>query len=628
MCGIYGIINNIDFPIDRAAVKNSAMLMKHRGPDAYQQWGLDKKIELAHLRLSIIDLTSSSNQPFISNCKNFVIVFNGEIFNYLELKVELKKLGYKFKTSSDTEVLLNSYIEWKENCVKKFNGDWAFAIYDIKKNELFCSRDRYGVKPFNYAIINDHLIFSSEIKSIIKYFPELKKPNYNVISNFCRNSLGAQNEETWFNGIKRLLPAHNLKYCNGKVDITKYWNYPEKTINTSFKNAKEEYKNIFQEAVNIRMRSDVPVGTTLSSGIDSTSIVSVLRKFYGDEHKTFTAKFEKNDYKKSEKKLYKKNIEINEAKLVEKLAKDLNLKAYLIEIEDKNFLSHLHHNIYHLESGHASPATIPLSNILEFAKNHVTVVMEGQGADELLGGYISSSFPFFVLDNLKNGNLSNTIDEIKKFSKNYSSIYSLKLFLRLLNNQNIEMLYHKYIGINKVLGEKLTKNYKRIKDYPLKNDNLSENLNKHLYKAHTGGLVNLLHYGDAISMSKSMESRNPFVDVNLVEYSFQLPYNFKVQQGKGKYIHRKAMHNITPEYILDNPMKFGFTTPLSNKFQSLSSKGNQILLSEKCIERKIFNHNKLKEVILEHTNEKRDHSTFLFRLLSVELWFRTFIDEE
>ena len=182
--------------------------------------------------------------------------------------------------------------------------------------------------------------------------------------------------------------------------------------------------------------------------------------------------------------------------------------------------------------------------------------MVGQGADELLGGYISSSFPFFVLDNLKNGNLSNTIDEIKKFSKNYSSIYSLKLFLRLLNNQNIEMLYHKYIGINKVLGEKLTKNYKRIKDYPLKNDNLSENLNKHLYKAHTGGLVNLLHYGDAISMSKSMESRNPFVDVNLVEYSFQLPYNFKVQQGKGKYIHRKAMHNITPEYILDNPMKF------------------------------------------------------------------------
>ena len=253
--------------------------------------------------------------------------------------------------------------------------------------------------------------------------------------------------------------------------------------------------------------------------------------------------------------------------------------------------------------------------------------MEGQGADELLGGYISSSFPFFILDNLKNGNLANTIDEIKKFSKNYSSIYSLKLFFRLLNNQNIEMFYHRYIGINKVLGKKLIKNYKRIKDYPLKRKNFSENLNKHLYKAHTGGLVNLLHYGDAISMSKSMESRNPFVDVNLVKYSFQLPYNFKVQQGKGKYIHRKAMHNVTPDYILDNPMKFGFTTPLSNKFQSLSSEGNQILLSEKCIERKIFNHNNLKEVILEHINGKRDHSTFLFRLLSVELWFRTFIDE-
>ena len=375
------------------------------------------------------------------------------------------------------------------------------------------------------------------------------------------------------------------------------------------------------------MRSDVPVGTTLSSGVDSTSIVSILRKIYSNEHKTFTAKFEKNDYKKSEKKLYKQDIEINEAKLVEKLAKDLDLKAYFIKIEDQNFLSQLNSNIYHLESGHASPATIPLSNILDFAKDHVTVVMEGQGADELLGGYVSSSFPFFILDSLKSKDLCSVISEIEKFSKNYSIFYSLKLFFRLLNSRNIEMFYHKYLGIDKVLGEKLKGGYKRIKDYPLDNNSFSEKLNKHLYQAHTGGLVNLIHYGDAISMSKSMESRNPFVDFNLVEYGFQLPYNFKVQQGQGKYIHRKAMHDIAPGYILDNPIKFGFTTPLSNKFQSINSKGNQILLSEKCIDRKIFNHNKLNELILEHINFKENHSTFLFRLLSVELWFRTFIDE-
>lgn len=627
MCGIYGIINNNGFSIDKEAVKNSAMLMKHRGPDAYQQWGLEKKIELAHLRLSIIDLTNSSNQPFISSCKNFVIVFNGEIFNYLEIKIELQSLGYNFKTNSDTEVLLNAYIEWKDDCVQKFNGDWAFAIYNIKKNELFCSRDRYGVKPFNYAIINGHLIFSSEIKSIIKYFPDLKQPNYNVISNFCRNSLGAQNEETWFIGVKRLLPSHNLKYSNGKITISKYWSYPEQTINTNFENAKEEYNEIFQEAVKIRMRSDVPVGTTLSSGVDSSSIVSVLRQFYNNEHKTFTAKFDKTDYKKSEKQLYKDDIEIDEAKLVARLANDLDLKAHFIEVQDKNFISQLNSNIYYLESGHASPATIPLSNILDFAKDHVTVVMEGQGADELLGGYISNAFPFFILDSLKKYDLNSIVGEIKKFSKNYSKFYSLKLFMRLLNNQNLEMLYHKYLGFDKVFGEKLTEGHKRIKDYPIDNNNFNEYLNSHLYQSHTGGLVNLLHYGDAISMSKSMESRNPFVDFNLVEYSFKLPYNFKVQNGQGKYIHRKAMHNITPAYVLDNPLKFGFTTPLSKNFQDINSEANKILLSDKCINRNIFNYDELKELILEHTENKSDHSSFLFRLLSVELWFRTFIDK-
>ena len=196
MCGIFGITNYQNIALDTKLVTESSKLMQHRGPDAFGQWGIKNKIELAHLRLSIIDLDSSSNQPFFSDCQNYVLVFNGEIYNYLEIKSELKLKGYSFRTSSDTEVLLKSYIEWKEECVTRFNGDWAFSIYDIKNDKLFCSRDRYGVKPFNYAMVDGNLIFSSEIKSIINYFPSLKRPNYNVISNFCRNSLGAQNEET------------------------------------------------------------------------------------------------------------------------------------------------------------------------------------------------------------------------------------------------------------------------------------------------------------------------------------------------------------------------------------------------------------------------------------------------
>ena len=288
MCGIFGIVNlSQRKEIDSERFKDSAMLMKHRGPDAYDQWGISGKIKMAHLRLAIIDLSEGSNQPFQSLCKNFTIVFNGEIYNYLELRKELELLGHEFKTSSDTEVLLNSYIQWGEGCTQKFNGMWAFAIFNSKNDSLFCSRDRFGIKPFCYSITEDSLIFSSEIKSILNFFPHLRVPNYNIISNYCRNSLGAQAEQTWFDGIVRLMPGHNLTIKDGEISIYRYWEYPSKTIDISIEEAKKEYKRLFIDAVKLRMRSDVPVGTTLSSGLDSSSIVSVLRKFYGEDHKTF-----------------------------------------------------------------------------------------------------------------------------------------------------------------------------------------------------------------------------------------------------------------------------------------------------------------------------------------------------
>ena len=626
MCGIFGaVINNHSSFIDKDKCKNAAVLMKHRGPDAYGQWGIAGKIELTHLRLSIIDLSPESSQPFFSNCRNFVIVFNGEIYNYIEIRQELKSLGHHFRTASDTEVLLNAYIEWGEKCVAKFNGDWAFSIYDIRNNTLFCSRDRFGVKPFNYATANNQFIFSSEIKSILHYYPNLRCPNYNVIANFCRNSLGAQAEDTWFVGVKRLLPAHNLIWKDGKIEIKKYWDYPLHTINISMNEATETYRDIFLNAVKLRMRSDVPIGTTLSSGLDSSSIVSVLRKFYGDNHKTFTAVFNRNDYQRCDKSIYRGDIEIDEGSLVKKLSNELHLDAHLINIPDNNFIGNLTDVIYHLESGHSSPAILPLSKILDYAKDHVTVVMEGQGADELLSGYVINAFPALIWELLKSGNINQTGKEFIEFKKTYSLQYAIKQFIRLLNNDKIEKFYRYKNGIDKVFGPKL-KTFERIKDYPMAPPAFDEFFNKELFKSHTGGLVNLLHYGDAISMSKSMESRLPFMDFNLVEFSFQLPYHYKMQNGLGKYIHRVAMQGVVPGYILNNPVKFGFSTPLSRCFDSLNLEANRILLSEKCLERGIFNGNGLKKLVDDHIKKNKNNSTMLFRLLSVELWFRCFID--
>jgi asparagine synthase (glutamine-hydrolysing) len=628
MCGIFGIINNNDLKIDKRKVKDSALLMNHRGPDAFDQWGIENKIELAHLRLAIIDLNVESQQPFFSSCGNYVIIFNGEIFNYLELKKELEEHGHKFRTSSDTEVLLESYIQWGDSCVTKFNGDWAFSIYNIKKNKLFCSRDRFGVKPFNYALIDKQLIFSSEIKSIIEYSDTLKEPNLNVILNFCKNSLGAQLEHTWFKGIKRLLPAHNLIWENGVVKIYKYWEYPTETFkDISYEEAKLEYNKLFQDAVKIRLRSDVPVGTTLSSGIDSSSIVSIIHKLNYDKHKTFTAHFNVGEYDAGEKSLYATDVKINESELVKKLEKRLNLDSHFIEIKNSDFINGLSKNIYHLESGHSSPATIAVSEIFDEAKKHVTVVLEGQGADELLAGYAYNLFPYFVYEELKKMRFKKLFSEFLLFRKDYSIFYSLKLFLRSMNYSCIEKLYHSLNGINSVFSENIIKNYRRLNDYPKTNLLFDQNFNKALFKSHTGGLVNLLHYGDAISMSKSIESRNPFLDYNLVEYAFKLPYSFKYNNGVGKKIHRDAMKEIVPDFILNNTIKFGFNTPLSQQFKKIDTDANKILLSKRTIDRGIFNEKGLKKIINNHINNKRNNSTLLFRLLSVEIWFREFIDK-
>lgn len=630
MCGIFGIINKTPQSINKQLVAESAHLMSYRGPDAFGQWGIDNEIELAHLRLSILDLSEEGNQPFFSTCGRYVIVFNGEIYNYIELRSRLKDLGCNFHTQSDTEVLVNAYIIWGEECVQYFNGDWAFAIYDIKSKKLFCSRDRFGVKPFNYAIIEDNLIFSSEIKSILNYYPSLRKPNYNVISNFCRNSLGAHIPETWFSEIMRLLPGHNLVWEGGSIRFYKYWEYPTNTDKTlSFDQACVKYKNLFEDAVRLRMRSDVAVGTTLSSGIDSSSIVSVIAKDHKlnlAKHKTFTATFNNSSFDKLEKQAFKDDIQIDESIIVKQLSNVLGLDSTFVYSADGLFTKELADVIFHLESGHSSYATLPLSRVLNEASKEVTVVMEGQGADELLGGYVLKAFPYLILEHLKNGKFLSVIHEFNAFRKNYSIGQSIKLFVRLVGGNVIEKLYRKFKGIDNIFGS-LLENHHRIKDYPFESKAFDDGFNKALFKSHTGGLVNLLHYGDAISMSKSMESRNPFVDVNLVEFCFKLPYHFKMKNGLGKYIHRKAMKGVVPDFILDNPIKFGFITPLSIQFGSYDTYSIKILMSERCLSRGIYNKEGLIKLIDKHIEKHENHSPLLFRLLSVELWFRIFIDQ-
>jgi asparagine synthase (glutamine-hydrolysing) len=628
MCGIFGIYNLVENKqFDKQRFENALLKMDYRGPDMKAMKEFNDQVILGHLRLAIIDLDKESSQPFTINNK-YWMVFNGEIYNFIELREELKKAGHAFKTSGDTEVLLKSYEHWGDDCVNRFNGMWSFAIYNKETKKLFCSRDRFGIKPFNYTTIEGQFIFASEIKAILSYFPQLRTPDYNVIANFCRTSIGAQTKNSWFKDIFRLQPAHNLIIDEKGLNIYRYWDYPKK-INRgiTFSEAKEKYKELLSESLKLRMRSDVPIGFTLSSGLDSTSIVCLLKDKF-ENNRTYTAAFNSTEFQKRENKNFKNDVEIDEPAIVKKLTKALGLIPDIVEVDFKNYVADLQKIILNLESGHGSPAVFPLDKILEEAKKNVTVVLEGQGADELLGGYISSVLPVRIFELLKDARFKAALNELKAFSKDYSLKSAFLLAVRQSYFEFVKKIYYKVSGIDQLFCGRIKK-YELIKDYPGEPFGFDNSLNKYLYKAHTGGLVNLLHYGDAVSMRHSLESRLPFMDYRLVEFSFTLPSAFKVHNGMGKYIHREAMKGIVPDYILNNKLKFGFDSPLSKIFsEDGENSATGVLLSERCLSRGLFSPSALKKLIKKQKSGDGNYSRLLYRMLNVELWFRNFIDNE
>jgi asparagine synthase (glutamine-hydrolysing) len=627
VCGIFGIVSTDPSRIDTDAVVSAARALRHRGPDAFGHWTKCGRVALAHNRLAIIDLSPQGNQPFLSSDGRFAIVFNGEIYNYLELRDELKALGHQFRTQSDTEVALAAYAAWGYSSVTRFNGDWALAIYDTREGTLFCSRDRFGVKPLVYAHVGETLVFASEAKALASYYPQLRNPNYNVIANYVRHGTGAQHEETWFDGIKRLAPATNLIWRHGNISHQKYWSYPTVVDEgISDQDAIDHYRKLFSSAVALRMRSDVPVGTTLSSGIDSGAIATLVRRLEPSKaHHTFTATFGADSFYPSEKSVYREDIEIQEAQLVHRLAREINLTPHFVHCDSVNLVDELSTVIYFLESGHSSLATLPLFRTLRKAREYVTVVMEGQGADELLAGYIQNVFPVVVRELLTRGRVAQAWQEFQRFSQTYSTVYAAKLFVRQLNLAWTEQLYYAVNGLGRALGQKLAKS-EHLKDYPGGLPRIGDPLNAHLSKAHAGGLANLLHYGDALAMANSVENRAPFMDVHLVEFAFSLPFHLKVRDGLGKYIHRQAMSGVVPDFVMNNPIKFGFNTPLAVHFSTLASPAVQLLLSERTLDRGVLAPDGLRSVIQSQIDGGVPNPTFLFRLLSIELWFRRFID--
>jgi asparagine synthase (glutamine-hydrolysing) len=619
MCGICGVINFNGIAPEAESLQIMMSAMKHRGPDDEGTYIKDN-VGLGFVRLSIIDLSSAGHQPMISNDNRYAIIFNGEIFNYIELQAELISKGHFFNTKTDTEVLLHAYMEWGEDCLHHLNGMWAFVIYDQFEKKLFGARDRYGIKPFYYYLSDKQFIFASEIPSIMRAAGKKAEPNNLAIFDYLVFSRTDHLNETFFKDVYRLQHGwkincytdQNTKEGSGKGGIKlSNWYDLAQNLKPPFQEA-SEFREMLYSAIELRLRSDVPVGVCLSGGLDSSTIVSVmLQQFNFQDLNTFSATYRSGQFGDETK-------FINEYRPLVKKMHFINPSAESLE-ED----------LYHFIRAHAEPipTTSPYAQfkVMEIAKDHVVVTLDGQGADELLAGY-HYFYGFYFKELLLNLKWRKLLNEIYVSFRMHRSLYPIKTFLffllpksimtrvRLLEKGYISENFYKQNSRNSSVTEKI---------YGSKS--LKESLIDHFnYK-----LEHLLKWEDRNSMWFSLEARVPFLDHRLVEHTLSMPSDTKIDKGWTKAILRESMKGILPETIRFRKDKIGFGTPEDEWFRTDFFRDFvlQMLNSKSFVDRNIIHPKKAEKIYHDHLKLKANHSSEIWKWINLEIWFREFIDD-
>jgi asparagine synthase (glutamine-hydrolysing) len=550
MCGIAGIFRTTGHSnSDKEHLKAMLDIQKHRGPDAH---GIHKCARgyLGHNRLSIIDLSEQSNQPF--NYLHTSIAYNGEIYNYLELKQELRAKGFEFCTGSDTEVICAAYLCWGLDCVNRFVGMWAFAIWDERKEHLFCSRDRFGIKPFNYIHEPDNSFqFASEIRTL-KRLPEFNSDlNRAQVARWLNLGLAGYKDETYFKQVKQLRSAHNLLWTKEGVSITRYWDLEKIEVPQSPLQAIEGFRERFLESVKIHMRSDVPVGACLSGGLDSASIVSVMGALYPNQNiKTFTIYYEGE-----------RNVDERPfaRSLKEKYPK---LESYYLQPSDEELEAEFPRFLDHCDVPPSGSSYFSQYFVMKLAASHgIKVALNGQGSDEYTIGYLHS-FYHILADELLKGRIDRYLKTLNDLHKIHHT------GAKKLAKTGVLAVLAALSGINRFTKAEFQRKFPQIEegDYNSCHIELEEKFNSrtdnflyHLLMTTT--LPTLLHHEDRNSMAFSIESRVPFLDHRLVEYGFSLPVELRLKNGITKYVLRESMKELLPSSVYERKDKKGFVTP-------------------------------------------------------------------
>ncbi|HYR88918.1 MAG TPA: asparagine synthase (glutamine-hydrolyzing) [Terriglobia bacterium] len=618
MCGICGVAySDNEKLVDRGVLERMRDTLTHRGPDD-AGLHIDGAVGLGSRRLSIIDLPGG-HQPIANEDGSIWIVFNGEIYNYLELRRDYLASRFRFSTDSDTEVILHLYELFGEDCVHYLNGMFAFAIWDRNKRKLFLARDRFGIKPLYYTVQNNSFIFGSEIKSVLSHPNVSVAVNPKGIDQFITYGY-VHTPDTLFSNIYKLPEGHTLTWRSGKMVMRGYWDLDFRPVKQfSEEQHAERVADLLQDSVRLRLRSDVPSGLFLSGGIDSTVVVGLAARNAGNL-KTFSIGFDTGK-------------EFNELAYARVAAKKFGTDHHEVVLTQKDFLELFPLFVSHMEEPVTDAAAIPLYCLSMFASRHVKVVLGGEGSDELFAGY-----PIYHYMNL--------IEQYRRIPDRLRKILFNRLIVGMWGSKKMDKyvylsglpIQRRYLNVNLYdvrLREDIYRpdfrrsladfdpvdvvqdNYRRTEGWDL--------LSRLMYLDIKTWLPNdILAKADRMSMAASIELRSPFLDYRLAEYAASVPSNFKLRLGQTKYILRRTFRDLVPKEILRRP-KMGFPVPLANMFRgALRPRLEEAVEDTRSTKNGYFNSNFLQRLLGQHFSGQADHHQVLWRVLILEEWQRQF----
>lgn len=624
MCGIAGIVDATrESNITEALVREMCDRIIHRGPDDEGIF-VDDGAGLGMRRLSIIDL-SGGHQPVFNEDHSAWIVYNGEIYNFPELRAELEGHGHRFYTRTDTEVIIHLYEEMGADCVQKLRGMFALAIYDKPRRKLLLARDRLGKKPLHYALLNEKLYFASEIKSILAVAPELAQVNTQGLLEYLYYGY-IPDPLTAFTGIHKLPAGHMLEFENGTVKLRQYWDLPRYNTYTpkSEQECLEELEHRLLEATRIRLISDVPLGAFLSGGTDSSTIVALMARATSEPVKTFSICFAKNDF--------------NEAGYARAVARKFGTDHHEMVLEP-DVVQTVEDLTSSLEEPFGDSSMLPTYFVSQMARRHVTVALSGDGGDEIFAGYeryrihegrrIFERIPAWAREfyrdrifplvprNTKGRQLSYNLSLPwrERYVDSLSFVPSFERYSRLLSDDFRELLERSSDPRNALL--------RHLSNAPA-NDPVGELLYLDIKTYLVGDILTKV---DRMSMLNSLEVRVPILDHQLVEWATSLPTDLKLRGKKQKYILRKLAERVgVPREVLDRP-KQGFALPLVHWMRNELRDLLMILLEPRTLQRGYFEASGVRKLMDDHLQGRRELSARIWRLLIFELWHRNFLEK-